>query len=81
MGVMPMPLPMSTTPGRVRTAAVSRPYGPSKVTGVPGVSRAIAAVPSPTTLAVTRIRSAVGTAESESGWPRVRPGPPNLQTK
>ena len=58
-----------------RARAVSRPYGPSTSTRVPGRRRASRALPSPSALTVMRRLRPSGAAESEYGWPRVQPGP------
>ncbi len=77
---MPTPAPASRTPDRVRTRLLSRPYGPSNSTRVPGRTRASRALPSPSARAVIRRLRPSGAADRENGFDRVQPGPSRNRT-
>ena len=76
-GVMPTP-PASSSAGRGRErAGKNAPNGPSASTRVPGRSERSMLLGSPTSRTVIRIRSSLGSADSEYGCdchhsPRVR---------
>ena len=73
---------MSATLCRVRARPLSRPYGPSTSTRVPGRSARGAALPSPTSLTVIRRLRPSGAADREYGLARVQPRRPrNRQMK
>ena len=77
-----MPQANIATRSVTRRSAVSRPYGPSTATRVPGRNRASRLLPSPADFAVTRSRSGAGDADNEYGLPRDQPGPSrNRNTK
>ena len=67
-------------PGRVRARLLSRPYGPSKSTRVPGCRCASRALPAPRALAVIRRLRPLGAVDSENGLARVHPFRPRNRT-